>query len=229
MKESEIAGRRLRMRTLKMLPLFGSLLIIIVSVSVFYLRQNQKEFPSMDLQLQDKVVNPLEKLDPQYLVKYGDENAPLKIVEFFSFQCPHCIKIFREDFDRIKREFIDTGKIYFEFHPVPNDLSTLQALICFESLDEKEKRLFLEVILEEVIPFDSALTVKLMMAAMNVFKKPLPALGDLDFLNDHDVFQKSHHFLAQEKINAVPTVEINGLLFANEIPNYQFIKLFVKD
>lgn len=175
------------------------------------------------------VADPFKKLDSQYCIKYGNENAPIKVVEFFSFQCPHCIKLFRDDFELIKANLIETGKIYFEFHPVPQDLSTAQALICFEQLEEHEKRLFLEVIFEEATPSDSELMSKLMVAAMNVFKKPIPQLDDHNFLQEHKVFEEIYHFLKQDKIAAVPTVEINGHLFANEVPDYQFINSFIKD
>lgn len=170
-----------------------------------------------------------EKLGKQYLISYGDIMAPVHVVEFFSFQCPHCISLFRSDFETVKETLIDTGKVFFEFHPVPQDLPTAQALICFESLTESEKRLFMEVIFEEASPSDPDLMTQLMMAAMNVFKKPQPRLDDPNYLQNHRVFEEIFNFIKQEKILAVPTVEINGQLFSKEIPDYEFIISFVED
>jgi hypothetical protein len=82
---------------------------------------------------------------------------------------------------------------------------------------------------EENDLLDPHLTEKLMIAAMRAFKKPILNLGERQFLNDHRVLDKSHDFLTHSEINAVPTVEVDGLLFPKEIPDYQFIKSFIKD
>jgi hypothetical protein len=168
-------------------------------------------------------------LDAQYCIHYGSDTAPIKVIEFFSFQCAHCLKLFKNDFALIKAQLIDTGLVNFTFHPVPQDLPTAQALICLEKLDEHEKRLFLEVILEEDDPSDSDLMSTLMMTAMNIFQKPVPELEDHNFLQEHKVFEEIYAFIKQEKIVAVPTVEINGRLFPSEIPDYHFIKSFIQD
>jgi len=163
-----------------------------------------------------------QKLDEKYCVSYGDKSAPLKIVEFFSFQCPYCVRLFREDFPHIK-SLIDRGEVFFQFHPVPQDLATIQAMICFEKLKEVERRLFLEALFEESVPSDPELMTKLMIAAMNVLNKPIPELSDSSFIQEHPIVETVYQFLKQEKILAVPSLEVNGTLFPEEIPSYQFI------
>lgn len=49
----------------------------------------------------------------------GDENAPLKMIEFFSLGCPHCRTFHEESLPVIKEEFIDTGKVQIEFRDYP--------------------------------------------------------------------------------------------------------------
>lgn len=169
------------------------------------------------------------KLDLKYCITYGDPQAPVHVTEFFSFQCPRCIGLFKSDFENIKKDFIDTGKIHFQFHPIPQDLPTAQALICFENLTESEKQVFLEVVFEEAIYSDPDFTTQLMMAAMNAFKKPIPQLANREFVQNHKVFEEIFYFIKQEKILAVPTIEINGQILANEIPNYQFIQSLVDE
>lgn len=218
------------MGLVRLLQLMGLASVITASLFFFLPRTNPiHAIDAINVESLSSVAKEMTKLDTKYCVKYGDKSSPIKIVEFFSFQCPHCIKLFREDFSFIKKEFIDHGKAYFEFHPVPNDLITLQALICFEHLNEEEKCLFLEVIFEEADPWDSELMAKLMMTAMNVFKKPIPYLNDDDFLREHEIFKVSHDFLMKEQVNSVPSAEINGILFASEVPDYQFIKKFIKE
>lgn len=189
----------------------------------------KSKVPQFELRKYRLVQDEFKKLGTSYCISYGNENAPIKIIEFFSFQCPYCIKLFKDEFETIKQKLIDTGKVNFVFHPVPQDLPTVQALICLEKLEEQEKRLFLEVLFEEAVPSDPELMSKLMMTAMDVFKKPIPQLDDHDFIQENKVFGEVYNFLKQEKILAVPTVEINGRLYASDVPDYQFIKSFIED
>lgn len=43
----------------------------------------------------------------------------LKIVEFADFQCPYCQSFYNQAYKQIKSEYIDTGKIQFEFRHYP--------------------------------------------------------------------------------------------------------------
>ncbi len=48
----------------------------------------------------------------------GDPNAPIKIVEYASFTCPHCANFHSDVWPELKANFVDTGKVYFTFRPV---------------------------------------------------------------------------------------------------------------
>ena len=43
----------------------------------------------------------------------GDVNAPVTIVEYASFTCPHCKDFHLENFLKLKKEYINTGKVKF--------------------------------------------------------------------------------------------------------------------
>lgn len=45
----------------------------------------------------------------------GDENAPVEIIEFGDYKCPHCGEFNSSMVPLIKEEFIDTGKAKFYF------------------------------------------------------------------------------------------------------------------
>lgn len=49
----------------------------------------------------------------------GSDAAPVKVVEFGDFDCPHCATFEREVFQRLKSEFIDTGQVQFFFIHFP--------------------------------------------------------------------------------------------------------------
>jgi Thioredoxin len=167
----------------------------------------------------------LEKLNSDYLISFGNPDAPIKVIQYFSFTCPHCLGLFKRDFHQIKEKYLEENAISCVFHPVPMDLLTVQAMDCLEKLSEKEKRIFLTALLEVIPIDDSATAVLFMQKAMEIFNKPLPDLQDKDYLSKTRAFKEAFLFLRQEdKINAVPTVEINGQFFPREIPSQEFIE-----
>lgn len=48
----------------------------------------------------------------------GDPNAPVTLVEYAMFTCPHCAAFNKEVFPQIKANFIDTGKVKLVFREV---------------------------------------------------------------------------------------------------------------
>ena len=48
----------------------------------------------------------------------GSPDAPVKIVEYASYTCPHCADFHGKVFQKLKAEYIDTGKVYFTLREV---------------------------------------------------------------------------------------------------------------
>lgn len=48
----------------------------------------------------------------------GAPDAPVKIVEYASFTCPHCATFHTNVFKTLKAEYIDTGKVHFTLREV---------------------------------------------------------------------------------------------------------------
>ncbi len=48
----------------------------------------------------------------------GAEDAPVTIVEYASFTCPHCANFHTGPFKQLKKEYIDTGKVKFIYREV---------------------------------------------------------------------------------------------------------------
>lgn len=48
----------------------------------------------------------------------GSADAPVKIVEYASFTCPHCANFHAAVFQDLKRDYIDTGKVHFTLREV---------------------------------------------------------------------------------------------------------------
>jgi len=48
----------------------------------------------------------------------GDAGAPVKVIEYAMFTCPHCANFHRQVFPLLKANYIDTGKVHFTFREV---------------------------------------------------------------------------------------------------------------
>ena len=57
-------------------------------------------------------------LPPVEEMTLGDANAPVKVVEYSSYTCPHCAAFHVDSFDKLKAEYIDTGKVHFTYREV---------------------------------------------------------------------------------------------------------------
>lgn len=54
--------------------------------------------------------------EPKYVVGdvvLGDANAPVTVIEYASFTCPHCASFHLNVWDKFKENYIDTGKVKF--------------------------------------------------------------------------------------------------------------------
>ena len=63
---------------------------------------------------------PAEEIDTSSVVEMtlGEESAPVKIIEYASFTCPHCANFHENQFKQLKSEYIDAGKVHFTYRDV---------------------------------------------------------------------------------------------------------------
>lgn len=68
-------------------------------------------------------VDMAEALKPGPLAEMalGEENAPVKIIEYMSMTCPHCANFHNNTFEAIKTKYIDSGKVRFIIREFPFD------------------------------------------------------------------------------------------------------------
>lgn len=57
----------------------------------------------------------------------GAEDAPLTVIEYASFTCPHCADFHEDVFPKLKADYIDTGKVRFVYREVYFDRPSLWA------------------------------------------------------------------------------------------------------
>ncbi len=57
----------------------------------------------------------------------GNDDAPVTIVEYASFTCPHCASFHNETMPLLKERYIDTGQVRFVFRDFPLNEPALRA------------------------------------------------------------------------------------------------------
>ncbi|MEX0286906.1 MAG: DsbA family protein [Paracoccaceae bacterium] len=48
----------------------------------------------------------------------GEESAPVEVIEYASYTCPHCRSFHEGNYKKLKSEYIDTGKVKFIYREV---------------------------------------------------------------------------------------------------------------
>lgn len=175
-----------------------------------------------------------EKLPPEYLVAYGKKDAKVEIIQYFSLSCPHCVQLFKNDFIKIREQYINTGDLRYVFHPVPMDLTTVQFMCCLERLDENQKRVLLKVLLEELSLENPDFNVLVMKRGMEIFNNQVNDLDKETFVKSSNAFNAARDFITQEgSLKVVPSIQIGDRVI-EKAPEYNFIalvmnKLFLKE
>jgi protein-disulfide isomerase len=62
-------------------------------------------------------------------VVLGQATAPVEIIEYASYTCPHCRDFYKQDFPRLKANYIDTGKVKYVYRDFPTDASLAVMLV----------------------------------------------------------------------------------------------------
>ncbi|MGC6516656.1 MAG: DsbA family protein [Candidatus Puniceispirillaceae bacterium] len=81
--------------------------------------------------------------------RLGKDDAPIKVIEFFSMTCSHCGTFHRETWPLVKTNLIDTGSVQFEMHPFPLDGLALRAHVMCRLLPNKGYFAMTEILLKE--------------------------------------------------------------------------------
>ncbi len=94
----------------------------------------------------------LAKADPAWAQprgnKIGNPNALVKIKEFASLSCSHCAHFKSKFFPDIKKKYVDTGKVEFEFIEFPLNASALDGTLVLNCLPKESYYSFMTLLFE---------------------------------------------------------------------------------
>lgn len=79
----------------------------------------------------------------------GNPDAPIKVVEYSSLTCSHCAQFHNETIEKLKKDYIDTGKVYMTFREFPLNMPALEASMILRCLPEDKFYSFMALLFSE--------------------------------------------------------------------------------
>ena len=163
------------------------------------------------------------------LITLGANDAPVKIKIFSSLTCPHCANFHIKIVSKIKKNYVESGKVQLIFIDFPLDQAAFNAAKLLHCLDQKKQIIFLDTIYENQNQWTSGLNIN---EINNNLKEIVEIMGisSTKFnkcLNDEVISDKilNGRIDGQQKysINSTPTVVINEKKLEGSI-NFKNIK-----
>ena len=149
------------------------------------------------------------------LVVIGPNEAVVKIKIFSSFTCPHCADFHIKVVPKIKKKYVDVGKVQLIFIDFPLDQAAFNASKLLHCLDETKQVAFLDTIYETQMKWANASNIDDINKNLKKIVKNL-GISSTQFdkcLIDEDISDKilNGRINAHQKytINATPTIVIN--------------------
>jgi len=163
------------------------------------------------------------------LVTIGSSDAKVKIKIFSSLTCPHCANFHIKVIPKIKKEYVDSGKVQLIFIDFPLDLASLNASKLLHCLDKKKQIIFLDTVYEKQNEWTVGSNIE---EINNNLKKIVKDLGIKSSyfnkcLNNQIITDKILNGRIEGNkdysINSTPTIVINEKKFKGET-NFKNIK-----
>jgi protein-disulfide isomerase len=168
------------------------------------------------------------------LIVLGKENAPVKIKIFSSFTCPHCANFHLNVVPKIKKEYVDLGKVQLIFIDFPLDVAALNVSKLVHCIDKKKQIDFMDTIYENQSKWTNGSNIE---EINNNIKKIVEDMGISSeqfekCLINEDIEDKilNARIAANKKysINATPTIVINEKKFEDSV-NFKNIKKKIEE
>lgn len=140
------------------LPVSVLLATALFSASV-WVADSLRADPAVKKDEAGKTANPLEGKAPveapETILKIrdndvimGDAAAPVTMVEYSSLSCPHCAHFHEEMLPKLKKDFIETGKVRLVIRQFPTNKPALEGAMLVRCLDPQQGLKFEEVLFE---------------------------------------------------------------------------------
>lgn len=138
----------------------------------------------------------------------GDKNAPVTLIEYSSLSCPHCAEFHANTLPKIKKNYIDTGKVKLIIRDFPLGGPAYAAAMMARCTKPERRAQFIEVLFKNQEIWAEAQDPKAALARIG----KLGGMSQAEFdrcTNDKALFEgiRKLQLEAQQKydVNATPT------------------------
>ena len=149
------------------------------------------------------------------------------MIEFASLTCGHCAKFHNEVFPRIKKDYIDNGKIFFTYQDFPLDKFALKASVIARCSGKEKYFSFLKVLYKKQKdwtrsqdPFKSLLKIAKLGGLKNDEIKVCVSNKSIE----DGILKKRLNSTKKFEIKATPTIYINGKKYNGDL-TFEALKL----
>jgi len=163
------------------------------------------------------------------LIVLGEESAPVKIKIFSSFTCPHCANFHLNVVPKIKKEYVDLGKVQLIFIDFPLDKMSFNASKLLNCIDKNKQIAFMDIIYEKQSEwiagsnFDEInKNLKNLAEKFKVSSETYDKCIDDEIISDR-ILNGRIDAHKKYSIDSTPTIVINEIKFNNDI-NFKNIK-----
>ena len=162
----------------------------------------------------------------------GADDAPVTVIEYASFTCPHCARFHEGPYKQLKEEFIDTGMVKFIYREVFFDREGLWAAMLARCAGPERYMSVADMIYEQ----QSTWPVRNDPAQTEANLKKIGLVAGLDQATVDACFTDRAYAMslvenyranaAQDGVNSTPTLIVNGRKY-NNLP-YEELKNIVE-
>ncbi len=148
--------------------------------------------------------------------RMGSPKAPILMVEYAAPQCPHCAHFDQEIFPLLKKQFIDTGKVYYVLRVFPLGPADVAAEAMARCLPEDNYFQFLDLLWRNQIKWDPEYRVADVHAGLVAMGRIAGLSAEkvdsciADQAQAQRITQVGQDATTKYAINSVPTFVVNG-------------------
>lgn len=82
-----------------------------------------------------------------YDIAYGNEDAAIQVLEYYSLTCPHCSNFYENIFPGIKKDYIDTGKVKWIKRGFITDSHAFSGSMLMACVERDDRERYLNILL----------------------------------------------------------------------------------
>ena len=136
----------------------------------------------------------------------GNENAKITIIAYESLTCSHCADFHKNVYPKLKKEFIETGRVFIEYRNFPLNLAALNAAKIAHCKNNGKTEV-LHFLFKNYDNWVNGSTVEELNNNLNILIKKQYLNIDFDKCLEN---KKIENFILEDRIEAVKKFDINA-------------------